>query len=133
MTLIKGLVASAALPPGGRSGLPATRGTKRSVLFQGKTEAQVRALSAQVGVDLERFCVLAQRIMWGLEQPDLIRVPVAETCERRRRELEPFFLSHLVVAYAERARGRRKEADEALAAARERLPADSPLAYVMPT
>lgn len=138
MSIALGLFGVGTLLAGGSLAMARRTLSEHSVLFQGRTVAEVRALSAQLGVDLERFCVLAQRIMWGIEQPDLIHVPVAEVCAELRRELPDFFLTYVVVAFAERAAQRSEAAAAALAEARARVQTapgglSHPLAYVLPT
>lgn len=105
----------------------------RSSFFFGRTEDQVRALSAQVGVPLERFLIGAQRILWGVLQSDLIRVDLPSACAQLTAQHPDFFVTHLVVAFCKRSTGQAAEADAALARARALLPAGHPLSYLMPT
>ena len=106
---------------------------ERSPFFLGRTPAEVRALSEQAGADLERFCQLAQRVLWGIVQPDLIRVDVPAAAAALVAAQPDFFASYLVRAFAERSLGREEAAEAALAAARERLTPGHPLASVMPS
>jgi hypothetical protein len=125
---------------GGLAGLQLYQASRqladRSLFYLGRSRAEERALSRAAGVDLARFAVLAQRVVWGVLQPDLIRVDVAAASQRLLAELPDFFGSHLVVAFAERAHGRPDAADQALGRARALLaarPGEDPFAYVMPT
>lgn len=44
--------------------------------------------------------------MWGIVQPDLIRVWVDEVCGQLAEQFPGFFATHLLCAFAARARGR---------------------------
>lgn len=106
---------------------------QQSVFLLGRTREEERALSAQLGIDVVEFMVQAQRIMWGLEQPDLIRVDVDAACQQLAAAFPRFFATYLLHAYAARYRGQTTAADAALLRARELLPADHPFAHIMPT
>jgi len=90
------------------------------------------AVSDLVGGPAARFFALAQRIVWGVSQSDLVQVDVEAACAAVVAEFERCPAAHLLDAFARLARGRQDLAD----AARERaeiLAEGHPLAWLCPT
>lgn len=107
---------------------------RRSRFMLGADRSAEAGLRAAAGIaDLRRFFVLCQRLLWGLTQPDLIRVDLAATNAQLLREFPDFFVAHLVVAFIKRSVGETSAADAALARAVELAPPGHPLAYLLPT
>jgi hypothetical protein len=77
------------------------------------------------------FFQLAQRIAFGLQQPDLIRVDVLAAARTLIDRFPEVFAAHLFHAWAWRARDPER-ADRSLARARQLAPADHPWSYLLP-
>ena len=84
-----------------------------------------------VGGDPARFFALAQRCVWGVSEPGLVRVDVRRVIAQLRREFPALFAAHLLAAFALRSFDA-NEAEHALQAARD-LGDDHPWRYLLPT
>ncbi|HGG57970.1 MAG TPA: hypothetical protein ENK31_09265, partial [Nannocystis exedens] len=111
---------------------------QRSRFLLGEWRSSEAELSARAGVDLRRFFILSQRLLWGQTQPDIFKVDLSSVMAELLREYEGFFLAHLVVAFIFREQGRDEEAEEALGRARQleaaqSLPPGRSLGHLLPT
>ena len=131
LALAVGGVATALV--GGRLVLAQRSVADRSIFLLGRGLADEAALSARVGAPVGRFYGLAQRALWGILQPDLIRADVDGACAALAGELGGLFASHVVIAFVRRARGQAQAADEALARARELARPEHPFSHVLPS
>lgn len=86
----------------------------------------------QLGGAPNRFFQLAQRIAWGITQPDIVRVDVIESARALVRSHGSAFPAHLYDAWVWRARDPAR-ADHALATARALATPDHPLGFLLPT
>ncbi len=86
----------------------------------------------QVGGSPNRFFQLAQRIAWGITQPDIVRVDVIDAARRLVKSHGSQFPAHLLDAWVWRVR-EPERAERALATARSLASPDHPLAYLLPT
>ncbi|MCA9720125.1 MAG: DUF4336 domain-containing protein [Myxococcales bacterium] len=111
------------------------RVARRSALFPGRSVEEERALAraSGEGVELTRFFTLAQRLIWGVLQADLIKVDVEAVGRELEREFPRYFAAHLIQAFVWRARGEGARAEDSLRRARELVRPDEPFAYIMPT
>ncbi len=89
-------------------------------------------LTEELGGAPRSFFKQAQRIAWGLTQPDLIRIDVLAAAKRLVRRHGDAFPAHMYDAWVWRAREPRR-AESALARARELATVDHPLAYLLPS
>ena len=103
-----------------------------SIFMLGHRKDDEAAVSELVGGPAARFFTLAHRIMWGVSQPDLVRIDVEAARAAVVKEYGRCPAAHLLDAFACRGSGRQDLAD----AARERaasLARGHPLAWLCPT
>ena len=103
-----------------------------SIFMLGHRVYDEAAVSELVGGLAARFFTLAQRIVWGVSQSDLVRVDVEAARAAVVKEYGRSPVAHLLDAFACLARGRQDLAE----AARERattLASGHPLAWLCPT
>jgi len=103
-----------------------------SIFMLGHDIRDEAAVGHLLGGPAARFFALAQRIMWGVSQPDLVRINVEAARAAVVEEFGWTPAAHLLDAYACLAGGRRNLAD----AARERAAAVAeghPLTWLCPT
>jgi hypothetical protein len=86
---------------------------------------------ALVGGNPARFFALAQRCVWGVSEPGLVRVDVRRVVAQLRREFSALFAAHLLAAFALRTIDP-TEAEHALQAAHD-LADDHPWRHLLPT
>nr|MBA2539644.1 hypothetical protein [Deltaproteobacteria bacterium] len=104
----------------------------RSIHLLGKDTADEWRLVDQLGGAPNTFFQLAQRIAWGITQPDLIRVDLIDTARRLVASHGTAFPAHLFSAWVWRARDPERAARD-LEVARGLATADHALAYLLPT
>jgi len=104
----------------------------RSIYLLGTDTDEEWRLTEELGGAPRSFFKQAQRIAWGLTQPDLIRIDVLAAAERLVRRHGHAFPAHLYDAWVWRAREPRR-AERALDRARELATPDHPLAYLLPS
>lgn len=88
--------------------------------------------SALGGVPVSRFMALAQRVIWGVSQPDLVRVDVDAVLRKLRWPEADQPLTHLLAACALR-RVDPARAEAALEQARVTMGDDHPFRYLLPS
>ncbi len=111
---------------------------ERSRFLLGESREDEARLSARAGVDLRRFFILSQRLLWGQTQPDLFTVDLDAVIAELLGEYPDFFVAHLVVAFIRREQGKDELADQALARAREieaklDVPPERSLRHLLPS
>ena len=84
-----------------------------------------------VGGNPARFFALAQRCVWGVSEPGLVRVDVRRVVAQLRAEFPALFAAHLLAAFGLRTLDL-TEAEHALQAARD-LADDHPWRHLLPT
>lgn len=104
----------------------------RSIHLIGKDQAEEWRLVESLGGSPHRFFQLAQRIAWGLTQPDLIRVDVIDTARRLVGSHGGAFPAHLYSAWVWRSRDPDRAARD-LERARALAPVEHPLLHLLPT
>lgn len=104
----------------------------RSIYLLGKDTADEWRLVDQLGGAPNRFFRAAQKIAWGITQPDLTRADVVELARRLVRSHGTAFPAHLFAAWVWRGRDPAR-AERSLADARALATPDHPLGYVLPT
>lgn len=103
-----------------------------SCFLLGADLAAERAAAEHIGGPAPRFFSLVQRCIWGLCQPDLVRVDVARALRELERAYPSCFATHLVAAFVTR-RAAPPRADEALARARALCSPAHPWRYLLPS
>jgi len=103
-----------------------------SIVFTGLDRAHESALREALGGPPRKFFVLAQRIVWGITQSDLIKVDVPRQCQDLVRRYPNTPASHVLDAYRLRAEDH-PGADEALARARSLASGGHPLEFLLPS
>ena len=103
-----------------------------SIFMLGHDIRDEAAVSELLGGPAACFFALAQRIMWGVSQSDLVRVNVAAARAAVVKKFGRRPAAHLLDAYACLASGRRELAEAARAHAAARA-AGHPLAWLCPT
>ncbi|MCC7537113.1 MAG: hypothetical protein IT379_12905 [Deltaproteobacteria bacterium] len=104
----------------------------RSVFLLGCDVDAERALEEPLGGDAARFFVLAQRAVWGMTQPDVVRANVDAALGALIRSHGGAFPAHLLAAWVWHDRDRSR-ADDALARARAMATPGHALAYLLPS
>ncbi len=104
----------------------------RSIYLLGKDTADEWRLYDTVGGSPKRFFQLAQRIAWGVTQPELIRVDLVATARKLVASHGSAFPAHLFAAWVWRARDPDR-AERLLETARELATADHPLVDLLPS
>jgi hypothetical protein len=104
----------------------------RSIHLLGKDTADEWRLVELVGGPPHRFFQLAQRIAWGITQPDLIRVDLIDTAHRLVRSHGSAFPAHLFAAWVWRARDP-DHAERHLENARRLATPGHPLSHLLPS
>ncbi|MCP3979486.1 MAG: hypothetical protein GY716_09180 [bacterium] len=103
-----------------------------SIVLTGLGRAHEGTLQEALGGPPRKFFVLAQRIVWGITQSDLIKVDVPRQCRSLVRLYPDTPASHLLDAYRLRAE-EHPGADEALAKARALASGGHPLEFLVPS
>lgn len=103
-----------------------------SIVQLGRSRADDVAFGERVGGDGQRFLVLAQRILWGTDQTDLVSIDVPKTVRKMTRGYPRSPAAHLLAAYGLRQRDR-AAAEAALIRARELCGPDHPDTYLLPS
>lgn len=104
----------------------------RSIHLIGKDTADEWRFVETLGGPPHRFFQLAQRIAWGITQPDLVRVDVIETARRLVRSHGGAFPAHLYAAWVWRARDPDR-AERCLETARTLASPEHPLWHLLPS
>jgi hypothetical protein len=104
-----------------------------SVFLLGASAHEVDRFRETLGRQSFRgYLARAQRVIWGLSQPDLVRVDVRGTLAALARRDSQDPLTDLLAAYALRGQDPDR-AQAALERAQERMPPDHPWRYLLPT
>ena len=108
------------------------RSMRQSIVQLARPRSADDDLAEVLGGDAERFFVLAHRVLWGVDQADMVRVDVDKTLRTLldHYPLQP--VAHLLAAFAHRERDR-AAADRALERARAVCTEDHAHAYLLPT
>lgn len=103
-----------------------------SITSLGLSRAREAEQRDVLGGDPTRYYLRAQRIVWGVNQPDFVRVDVEAKLKRLLRDYGAVPAAQLVSAYVLRDRDR-GTADRALELARKACHEGHPHAYLLPT
>ena len=104
----------------------------RSIYLLGKDTQEEWRLVEQLGGSPNKFFRAAQRIAWGLTQPDLIRIDVLDTARKLVASHASQFPAHLYAAWVWRARDPDR-AQRSLDDARALATPQHPLIGLLPT
>jgi hypothetical protein len=86
---------------------------KPSIVLLGQSKESEAPLSRFLGGDAQRFFILGQRILWGSDQSDLVRVDVPRTVEKLVKHYGDAPVAHALAAYGLR-KSDRAAADQAM-------------------
>jgi len=104
-----------------------------SPVFIGRDLDYEREQARIHGVDIRKLLTIAQEIMFGLLQSDVIHVPIESLRERLVGKFPDHPASHLVSAFVRRAQRRDAEADADVARARALAADDHPASFLLPS
>jgi hypothetical protein len=103
-----------------------------SIVFTGLDQTHESTIQEALGGPPRKFFILAQRVVWGITQSDLVNVDVARQCKELVSRYPNTPASHLLEAY--RLHGEEDPgADQALARARALATPGHPLEFLLPT
>lgn len=105
---------------------------RNSPFLLGLRAEDVRRLEPVVGGPVAPFFALAQRCVWGVAQPDLVKVDVDEVRRRLLQRYPQCMASHLLCAFA-LAKSAPTEAAEAVERARALCAPDHPWRHLLPS
>lgn len=105
---------------------------KQSIVQLGRSRAQDEELSAALDGNSQRFLILAQRLVWGVDQADLVKVNVPETAARLTSSFPSSPVAFALAAYGLR-RSDRVASDAAMEQARSLAGSQHPHGYLLPT